>query len=538
MDIIEVQGLEFTYNGEEKKVINNLDMRVKKGDFVILCGESGSGKTTFLKLLKSEIAPYGRMRGKIFIDGMLCDGHSDKELLSKVGYVFQNPDNQIVTDKVWHELVFGLENMGMSQMDMKKRLAEITAYFNLENLIDRNTWELSGGEKQKVNIACVVAMKPQVILLDEPLGQLDPVASQDFAGILRKINRELGVTVIIAEHNLEYILDMADMLGIMEGGRLAVYDDVRSILNKKGDLDIKRSIMDIMPVPVRLHNIIKTQECCPLDVCGAKSMLSNYMENAELNRCLSFETGKDVKKGEKVIKLKDVYFRYGRYEKDVLKHLNMEIYRGEVCSILGNNGSGKTTMVKVLAGILRPYSGKVKIHYENMAYLPQNPQSLFVKDSLKDDMLEVGSSDDIERMAAEFDMEELICKHPYDISGGEQQRAALMKVLLKSPDIVLMDEPTKGMDKMSKRKFGKILEKLKTEGITVVMVTHDLEFAAEYSDRCGIFFNHEVAVLGETREVLCGNAFYTTESFRIGSEFFKNVLTFEELEYAVGKMVN
>ena len=195
-------------------------------------------------------------------------------------------------------------------------------------------------------------------------------------------------------------------------------------------------------------------------------------------------------------------------------------------------------MVKVLAGILRPYSGKVKIHYENMAYLPQNPQSLFVKDSLKDDMLEVGSSDDIERMAAEFDMEELICKHPYDISGGEQQRAALMKVLLKSPDIVLMDEPTKGMDKMSKRKFGKILEKLKTEGITVVMVTHDLEFAAEYSDRCGIFFNHEVAVLGETREVLCGNAFYTTESFRIGSEFFKNVLTFEELEYAVGKMVN
>ena len=536
MDIIKIENLSFTYNGEEKKVLKDINMRVGEGDFVILCGNSGSGKTTLLRLIKRELAPKGKCEGHIFINGKAISAQTDRESAAGVGFVFQNPDNQIVTDKVWHELVFGLENLGMPQNDMKRRLAEITAFFNLESILDKNTWELSGGEKQKLNLASVMAMKPEIILLDEPLSQLDPISALDFVNILRKVNSELGTTIIMAEHNLKDVLNLADMAGIMEEGRLVMYDDVDIVLNKYSSS--MKSIINLMPVSVRLYNILDTDMKCPVNVCGAKKMLDDYMAEVPSEKKTEYKSEKIRHIGTPILKMKNVCFRYSGSEKDILKYLNMDIYPGEICSILGNNGSGKTTMLKAASGILKPYSGKIKNNSKNMVYLPQNPQTLFIKDSRMEDLQEVGNREDILELAEYMNMEGLLKSHPYDLSGGEQQRAALIKVLLKSPDMIFMDEPTKGMDAESKKKMGEIFAGLKEKGITIVMVTHDIEFVAQYSDCCGILFNHEIIVYGGVREVLCGNDFYTTETARISSKYFKNILTFDELVYSIRRMEN
>lgn len=533
MEIIKIENLGFTYNGEEEKVLNGISMCVESGEFVLLCGASGSGKTTLLRLLKREIAPKGKCEGSIYIKGRHISEQTDRESVTGVGFVFQNPDNQIVTDKVWHELAFGLENLGMGQNEMRRRLAETAAFFNLEPLLDKNTWELSGGEKQKLNLASIMAMKPDIILLDEPLSQLDPVSALDFANILRKVKSELGTSIIMAEHNLKDVLDIADRAGIMEDGRLIRYDNIDTLLNEKSPS--MKSIINMMPVPVKLYNILDTTGKCPLNICGAKKMLDGYMEGKET---AEFESEKVNNDSTPVLKMKNVCFKYKGSGKDTLKHLNLDIYRGEICSILGGNGSGKTTMLKAAAGILKPYYGKIKNFSRNMAYLPQNPQTLFLKDSLLEDLKETGNVQEIMELTESMGIKKLLPKHPYDLSGGEQQRAALVKVLLKSPDLILMDEPAKGMDEESKKNMGEILRGLKEKGITIIMVTHDIEFAAEYSDRCAILFNHGIIVCGGVKEVLCGNDFYTTQTAGIASKHFKNILTYDELVYALKKTEN
>lgn len=531
MYIIKIENLSFTYNGEENQVLKSINMCVEPGDFVILCGASGSGKTTLLRLMKKELAPKGKCEGSIYIKGKSIIEQTDRESASGVGFVFQNPENQIVTDKVWHELVFGLENLGMKQSEMKRRLAEITSFFNLEHFLDKNTWELSGGEKQKLNLASIMAMKPDIILLDEPLSQLDPISSLDFVNILRKVNSELGTTIIMAEHNLKDVLEIANKAGIMENGRLVQYDDIENVINK-------RIIMDMMPASVRLFNVLNTGKKCPLNVCGAKKMLDDYMSNVNSYNKTEFKSEYRSSKEKPLLKMKKIYFRYKGSEEDTLKYLNMEVYPAEICSILGNNGSGKSTLLKIMAGILKPYYGKVISNAKNPAYLPQNPEDLFIKDNLMEDLRETGETERILELTKYMGMENLLSRHPYDLSGGEQQRAALIKVLLKSPDIIFMDEPTKGADADAKKKMGNIIKGLKKKGITIVMVTHDIEFAAEYADRCGMLFNHEIALFGNIREVLCGNDFYTTETARICSKYFKDILTFDELLYELGKAGN
>ncbi len=534
MEIIKVTELSCRYYDQEKDIFSDIDLSVEEGSFVIVSGASGSGKSTLLKMMKKELMPQCRRAGSVKYRGEEISLLDDIVSSSQIGFVMQNPHMQPVTDTVWHELVFGLENIGMDSDKIRKTAAETAGYFGLSGIYRKKISELSGGQKQLVNLASVMAMKPSVLLLDEPVSQLDPIAADNFISIVKKINRELGITVIIAEHHLDRIIDAADKLIVLKGGK-KIFDDapdkICSIFNDRKD---DKSI-EWMPVPSRVFIRTEGQGRCPLSV----KELSRYIKDNFGCIISGFEPPQNQISDEKIIELSDVWFRYDRYSPDILRGLDIEIYKSEFMCILGGNGTGKTTFLNILAGILHAYKGKIKINGKKfskfisdsdpsgkIAYLPQNPQLVFAKDRVCDDLREVTSSEKkISDIVSKFGLTELLEKHPFDLSGGEQQKAALAKLLLHDPDIILLDEPTKGLDAEFRNELGKLLCKLCSQGKTIIMSTHDLEFSAQYADRCAMLFDGECACADKTYDFFRNNDFYTTCSAAAVRGYYTNVLT-------------
>ena len=541
MEILSIKDLTFSYPNKENFALQNVNLSINSGDFVVVCGQSGSGKTTLLRMLKKEIAPHGEKQGAVYYKGEDVEKLDDKISAQKIGFVFQKPDQQIVTDKVWHELAFGLESLGYDSDYIRLRVGEMANYFGITSLFRKKTTELSGGQKQLMNLASVMAMSPDVIILDEPTSQLDPITANDFITTLKKINDELGLTVIIIEHRLQEVFPIADKVAVMEDGKVICYDTPRNVCEKLSNHPMSQGF----PSAVRIWQKSGSKGECPLTVKEGRNFINlNFSER-------KLPLRNTIPNTEDIITLKDVFFRYEKGGNDILSGTNLSIKKGEHFCILGGNGSGKTTTLKILAGLLKPYRGKVIIDNNKMtkkttadfnrlgvAMLPQNPESVFLKSRVIDDYTELCKikgieksdyEDKINSVAEKLGIKDLLENHPYDLSGGEIQKCALGKVLISEPKILLLDEPTKGVDAYSKLSLSKILQEIKSDGVTIITVTHDVEFASIVADRCGLFFDGEVLSSLVPQEFFSKNNFYTTASSRISRDKFANAVTVDDV---------
>ena len=616
MKIIELKKLSFRYSGEDKEVLSDIDLAIEEGGFYVICGASGSGKSTLLRQLKTSLQPVGQRSGRILYYGRDLEEVSQYTQSAKIGFVFQNPDTQIVTDKVWHELAFGLESIGMPQDMIRVRVAEMASYFGIQNWFYQSTDTLSGGQKQLLNLASVMVMHPKVLLLDEPVSQLDPIAAADFMATIHKLHAEFGITVIMAEHSLEEVAAYVDEVIFMKEGRLIAKGKMEELGNILETHD--PSMEEILTVPMQIargyeklqkkkeDTAFTTNDRIPYTVAlGQKWMAQRFplakqeeikgfpftkqekteklafakqeeaqrflgAKQEEAGRFISVKQkekkslpAKDPKKqnrgkrsfdGKKIpfaIQCTELCYHYPQADVDVVDHLSLFVEEGAIFALMGGNGSGKTTTLHLLGGLLKPQKGTIEFFGRSLAkykekelrngilgVLPQDPTTLFVRKTVEEDLYEVLEEQNQiktffgetrqeiwQNVIALLGIEDLLKKHPYDLSGGEQQKAALAKVLLRQPAILLLDEPTKGLDAGSKKRLGELLVGLSQKKVTILMVSHDIEFCAKYATKTGLFFDGNIASMQDTKEFFVENHFYTTAANRMCRNFFPDVVT-------------
>ncbi len=579
MNCIEVKNFSFQYPKESHAALYQVSMEVEEGSFVVLCGKSGCGKSTLLRQFKSVLASHGEKKGEILYGGQNLEDVDLRTQSAEIGYVLQNPDNQIVTDKVWHELAFGLESLGYDTPTIRLRVAEMASYFGIHSWFLKNVSELSGGQKQLLNLASVMAMHPKLLILDEPTSQLDPIAASDFLETVRKINRDIGTTVILTEHRLEDVIPWADKVYVMDTGRMIADGTPNEIGEQLRTMG--HDMFLSMPAPMQIYSGTNSSLRCPLTVSQGRRWLSEELETKGIKIKKERNQEETAKKKNSIfeklaglkkepekeipeIRIKDVWFRYERDLPDVVKGLSLDIKKGEIFAVVGGNGTGKSTAMSLIARIRFPYRGKIylegkeigkysddDLYHGFLGVMPQNPQSLFVKKTVKEDLYEVidgkrerkseaypiemKKKDAVEGIVSLTRLEGLLERHPYDLSGGEQQRLALAKVLLLRPKILLMDEPTKGIDNHYKKELGEILRKLSEHGVTILMISHDVEFCAQYADRTGLFFQGNVVTSEESKKFFAGNNFYTTAANRMARNYFPNAVTVEDVVKAINQ---
>ena len=545
MQTFTITDLSFTYPTESVPALQNVSLSIEAGSFTVLCGRSGCGKSTLLRQLKPILQPHGTQTGTILFEGKSLSSLSQRTQSARIGFVLQNLDAQLVTDKVWHELAFGLESLGLSTPVIRRRVAEIASFFGIQNWFYKPVCELSGGQKQLVNLSSVMALEPSVLLLDEPTSQLDPIAATDFLSTLGRINRELGTTIILSEHRLEDALALSTNVVFLERGRIldtGTASEVGSRLKAAGS-----DMFSAMPVPMRIYAGVPNDLPCPVTVAQGRQWLQAFSETHPL--CpVPPAAPSEKREGPAAVELDEAFFRYDKQSPDVVKALTLRAYPGELLAILGGNGTGKSTTMGLISGIHRAYRGKVSVLGTapqevsgKIALLPQDPQTLFVKNTVIEDLLSVlddAPRDRRKALALEkarlCELTELLERHPYDLSGGEQQRAALCKVLLREPEVLLLDEPTKGLDAEFKRVFARIIRRLCARGVCVIMVSHDAEFCASYASRCAMFFDGAIVAEGTPREFFSSGSFYTTSASRMARGLLPGAITPEDVIAACG----
>lgn len=461
---IEVRGLSFAYPGAAAPVLEGLDWSVPQGAFALLVGGTGSGKSTLLSLLKPEIAPTGECAGELRVLGEDVADMDVRASAERVGYVFQDPENQIVCESVWHEMAFGLENLGLARDEMRRRVAETSYFFGLEDWLHRDTDTLSGGRKQLLSLAAVLALRPRVLLLDEPTSQLDPVAEKNFLHALFRVNRELGCTVVVATHQPRPMLEYATCAYRIEAGRVCEVADLASLGGREG--------------------LLTLDSCRPAqgEAPGAAA-------------------------------IREGWFRYDRASGWVLRGLDVAFSAGAVHAIVGGNGCGKSTMLSVLAKTAKLQRGRMVRGAGSAALLPQNPKALLVAETVRDELMEWASTCGYDEAAARgraarLGLAGLEARHPYDLSGGQRQLLALAKLLLIGPELLLLDEPTKGLDLESRCIIARALHEHAQAGGTVIMATHDLDFAEQVSDDVAMMFDGEIACMEPPADFFADNVFY------------------------------
>ena len=523
MPHIHIQNLSFTYPGEDTPALKDVNLTIKQGEYIAICGKSGSGKTTLLRHLKSVLTPHGERTGSILLGDTVLENVPQILQASRIGYVMQNPQEQIVTDKVWHELSFGLENIGCDNATMRARVAEMACYFGIADWFHKDVATLSGGQQQLLNLASIMAMQPDILILDEPTSQLDPLAASNFLNTVRRINLELGTTIIITEHRLEDILPAADRVLVMDSGEVVALDTPKAVSNLLWQK--QNPMFAAMPTPVQVFYRADGKGDCPLTVREGRTWLENTLPHPLGITSLAAPT--PDRHATTALEVKDVWFRYQKNSQDILQGVNFSVSAGCIHAIVGGNGAGKSTFLKALCGSCKPYRGKVKLHQTPLTMLPQDPKSIFVKDTVLADLQEI--SQDITEVAALCQIEHLLNRHPYDLSGGEQQRVALAMVLLTKPKVLLLDEPTKGLDCFFKDILFEILCKLKAQGVAILMVSHDVEFCAKYADLVSMFFDGQVLTTHMPKAFFGGNSFYTTAANRMSRAFFQNAVTADDV---------
>ncbi|WP_042222165.1 ABC transporter ATP-binding protein [Oceanobacillus manasiensis] len=534
MEILSAKNISFTYPLEETPALRNVDFHIHKGEFVVMCGASGSGKSTLLHLIKQEIAPHGQLAGTMFYKGEPLHNETPPQ---DIGIVFQDPENQIVMENVMEELLFGMENKGYRTAVMRKKVAEMTHYFGLSHLLNKRTSELSGGEKQMVNLVSVLLLDPDLLLLDEPTAQLDPIAAKEFIQTLAQLNREFGMTILMVEHRLEELFAVADRVLVLDQGMKKMDEQPREAVAMLQDHPV---LQYFLPSSSRLFLHYESEvipENIPITVREGRDWLrTKHVDSREISQIEEHSAP--------YLTLNEIDFQYKRNTSPILHNLSLTVKKGELLAILGANGTGKSTLLKVIAGILRQQHGKIVINGEKtkklesgaVSYLPQNPALYFLEDTLiaeykqiiKKHKQENGEAQ-IHNLLSKFGLTALKDRHPADLSGGELQKAALLGTILENPAILLIDEPTKGLDPFSKRMFGDLLGDLRNQGLTIVMVTHDVEFAANYATRCSMLFQGDVSITESTSDFFKANTYYTTVMNRISRKTSATpVITMEE----------
>ena len=564
-----IEQLTFAYPGADRRALDGVSLEIEQGSYVVICGKSGCGKTTLLRHLKSVLTPHGERTGRVLFEGVPLEEVSQRDQSAKIGFVMQNPDAQIVTDKVWHELAFGLESLGCDKDSMRFRVAEMASYFGIESWFHKDVRDLSGGQKQLLNLASIMAMRPSALILDEPTSQLDPIAASDFLNTVRKINLELGVTVVLTEHRLEEVFACADKAVVMDRGEIVSFGSplrVARELHASGN-----DMMAALPAPLRIFYGVEAAREVGLGKASPDKATPEKAESPDApltvregRRWLSRVASDDCAQRDAIpadapldaaehpaLSLKEVWFRYDRDLPDVLCGASLDVAPGSILAIMGGNGAGKSTLLRVACGISKPYRGTVRVFGRKLkdwkagslfdgclALLPQDPQNLFVKKTVREDLAEMLASSRlpeadralrIEHVIDVTDIESLLDKHPFDLSGGEQQRAALAKVLLTDPKILLLDEPTKGIDAFFKRQLASVLDDLKRDGVAIVMVSHDIEFCARHADAVAMMFDGEIVAQSTPRTFFSSNSFYTTAANRMSRHVFPRAITDEDV---------
>ncbi|GIQ70582.1 ABC transporter ATP-binding protein [Xylanibacillus composti] len=548
MEAYRIENVSFSYPEMNRKALHAVSFAIRRGDFVTICGRSGSGKSTLLRHLKTVHTPFGQREGDIYFFRERLDQIDHRRQASEIGFVFQSPDNQLVTDKVWHELAFGLESLGLDQSTIRLRVAEMASFFGIQSWFYKKTSELSGGQKQILNLASIMAMQPSVLILDEPTSQLDPIAANEFLDMLRKINRELGMTIVMTEHRLEEVVPISDCLVVMDNGRMIASGPPRAVGEKLHQLG--HPMFAAMPAAMQIGTGAESTSALPVTISEARDWLDRQVAGKE-GRRVPAVTQNVPPNGNIIVKLEDVWFRYEKRSVDIIKDLSLEVREGEFYCIVGGNGTGKTTALSLISGIHVPYRGKIFVNgkdiaratkkarsSDTIAALPQNPKHMFVEKTLELELNEMLSDrklseeekkEKIDEAVRLTELEHMLSMHPYDLSGGEQQRAALAKILLLEPKIMLLDEPTKGLDAFFKARFADIVKRLQKKGVTLIMVSHDIEFCARYADVCALFFDGSIVTVNPTRTFFSGNSFYTTSANRIARHICPDAVTVEDV---------
>ncbi|MCL2363203.1 MAG: ATP-binding cassette domain-containing protein [Defluviitaleaceae bacterium] len=528
METYQLRDVTFTYPKRNHRALSNINLTIRQGDFVVLCGASGSGKTTLLRLLKPAVAPHGTLTGNILFERAPLDDMPLRDVASKIGFVAQSPDDQIVTDKVWHELAFGLESLGVPSTDIRLRVAEMANFFGIQSLFRRDVATLSGGQKQLLALASVCVMQPSVLILDEPTAQLDPIAAGDFITALSKMNRETGMTIVLTEHRLEEVLPLAAQVLVLDAGRIIASGSPREAV--MGLREVESTFFCAMPTPAHIWAAVDSCGCeCPLTLREGINWLAVQRISPQQSQAINSSAQIQSSKYSFALTLKDIWFKYEKNAPDVLKGVSFTARHSEITAILGGNGAGKSTLLSVATGLIKPQRGKVSATHA-VRLLTQNPQALFLRNTVADDLREITSdANELARTIGLCELEAVLESHPYDLSGGEQQRAALAKILLTQPKILLLDEPTKGVDAHYKQSFIKILRRLASEGMTIVIVSHDIEFCAECADNCALLFDGDVVAQSNTRAFFAGNRFYTTAANRMARGILPAAITADDI---------
>ena len=578
MNILDIKELTFAYpdsnddSGEKylPDALKNVTLSVGQGEFVVILGSSGCGKTTLLRQLKTSIAPHGRLSGEIEFKGKSLKEMDDRTSAKQIGFVQQDVDAQLVTDKVWHELAFGLESLGYDNGYIRRRVAEMCSFFGLSGIFHRKVVELSGGQKQMVNLASVMALSPEVLILDEPTSQLDPIAANDFIACLVRINRELGTTVIMTEHRLEEVLPVCSRAVVMDEGTVLCQGTVKEVAatlknegqRLKGEGINRNGLYLSMPAAVQVYLGLDGLGESPVTVVEGRNWLSQFdskyresghevapeyvlvdegdvreTDGQKTDRGAGEATRKIANRQDEswAVRIDEVHFRYDKGSQEVLRGLDLDIYENEILMINGSNGCGKSTLLSLIAGVNKPYRGRIKIKQgKSVGMLPQNPELLFTRRSVREELVDAGDRKKLVDIVRFCKLEHLLDRHPYDLSGGEKQRLALAKVLLYDPDILLMDEPTKGLDNGFKAELKCMLRDLQRHGKTIVVVSHDVEFCAVAGDRIALLFDGELATVNGVQEYLTGNNFFTTAAARISQGILRGAVTVSDILKAYG----
>lgn len=519
MALLEIRDLSFTYPDMTAPAIDGVSLDVERGELITVIGATGSGKSTLLRLLKPELRQNGTLTGSVTIGGADVAGLSPAVSAAKIAYVAQNPEEQIVTDRVWHELAFTLENLGAGRDRIARRVAEVAAFFGIEGWYRQDTASLSGGQKQLLNLAAVMTTDPEILLLDEPTAQLDPVAAARFLDAVHRLCRETGVAVIITEHRAEELIPRADQLVILDHGRIAHRGDPRALA---ASCRADSAYLSYLPCAAQLYVRSGGQGEPPLSISEGQRYIREFDNTV---RSLDNKTiPESHSQNDAALTLKDVYFRYDRRSEDILRGLSLNVRQGEVMALLGANGAGKSTLLSVAAGLRRPYSGALRLFgkalkdyrdgtlYENnISLLPQDVESVFLHMTVREELKGCEHAETL----LPYDLSALYDRHPYDLSGGERQLVALCKALKTHPRLLLLDEPSKGLDPDSKRMLAEVILTLKQQGMTVLAVSHDVDFAALCADRCALFFDGGIAACEPTADFLRHNRYYTTAAARV-----------------------
>jgi energy-coupling factor transporter ATPase len=528
---ITVRDVRWRYTGTEDDVLRGVSLDVDEGEIVLLTGRNGAGKTTFCNLLNGLIPHFysGDLRGDVIVDGIDTKESFVGFLATRVGLLFQDPASQLISGSVEDEVDFALENIGLPVAEIEERTQAALEYVGLDNYKDRPPFALSGGQQQAVALACIMALNPVIYVLDEPTSNLDPYGTLQIFSLLDKLATEQRRTIVVVEHKLEELIDTADRVVVLNEGKIVTSGTPREVLGGKAEL---LSEMGLWPPQMALlayrlrHLGLMKEGIAPLTLKEGIEVFSELLESNGFAKTAPGKKNESTsqytpRSGEPLISLRDLRFTYPTGA-EAIKGVSLDIFENEFVAILGQNGSGKTTLVKHFNGLLKPTEGDVVVFgkntretptyelIEHVGYVFQNPdQQLFsnkVYDELAFGLTNVGYSKEqirkrIENVAAKMNMENLLEERPYSLSKGDRQRVVISCILALDPNVIIVDEPTTGQDPQKRREIMDLMKELHTQGKTIIVITHDMNLAAEYAERCVIMSDGKVILDGGPKDI-------------------------------------